>query len=197
MTVCFQADTRTQLTRAGLKQLRKEGRLPGVVFGKDTPATMIHISMKEFSQWRKTGHPRVIQLDIDGNRKIPVLLEGLQRNAITRDLLHADFLHVRMNELVKTRIPVEYIGSAKGLKLGGAMQTQGTSIEVEGLPGKLPSTIEVDVSDLGVGDSLSVKDVTIPEGITVLSADDELLVSVVATKGNQVVEEESEAEAGV
>lgn len=192
MSVCIHADTRSELTRSELQKLRKEGRLPGVVFGKDTPATMIHISIKDFNQWRKTGHPRVIQLDIDGNRKIPVLLEGLQRNSITRDLIHVDFLHVRMNELVKTRIPIEYIGSAKGLKLGGAMQTQGTSIEVEGLPGKLPSTIEVNVSDLGVGDSLQVKDIEIPEGITVLSADDELLVSVVSTKRNLLVEEEAQ-----
>lgn len=194
MKLTFEAQKRGKLSRGQLQKLRKEGRLPSVVFGKDTPSTMIHVSTKEFEQWQRNGGPRIVDLKIDGNQVLPVLLEGIQRDPVSRELIHADFLHVRMDEAVKTKLPIEFIGTAAGTKTGGILQTQSASIDVEGLPGQLPASITVDISHLEVGESLFVEQLVIPEGVTVLSAPNELLVSVVAPRLNQEEEEEAAGE---
>ncbi|GIP33201.1 50S ribosomal protein L25 [Paenibacillus sp. J2TS4] len=194
MSLQLQAANRSHLTRSGLKQLRKEGRLPGVVFGKQTENRMIHISTREFQRWAKSGASQVIQLSIDGAKTVPVLLEGLQSHPVTGEWLHVDLLQVNMNEQVKTRISVEFKGTPKGTKVGGTMQIQGTSIEVEGLPGDLPSSIIKDIEDLDVGESILVSDLSLPEGVTVLSPADEQLVSIVPPRLEQTEESGEEAE---
>src|SRR5690606_20454498 len=125
----------------------------------------------------------------------PVLLEAIQRDPVTRELLHVDFLRVRNDQPVRTKVPIEYVGTAKGSKEGGIVQTQGTTIELEALPANLPSVLTVDISELGVGDTLRVGDVALPSGVTLVSLAEELLVSVVAPKVEQKAEEEAEPEA--
>ena len=191
MITCFQAEHRSPLNRSGLRQLRKGGRLPSIVFGKHMDATMVHISTKEFQQWSKQGNSGVVELDLEGNQKIPVLLEDVQRDPVTRDLLHVDFLHVKMDEMVRTKISIEYVGVAAGVKLGGVMQVQGTFINVEGLPGHMPAFITADISHLAVGETFLVEHLEIPEGVHVISPAEELLVSIVTPRVEPVAEDAS------
>ncbi|CAH0119923.1 50S ribosomal protein L25 [Paenibacillus sp. CECT 9249] len=179
MSTTFTAEKRTHLTRSGLRQLREKGRLPGAIFGKRTNTESIHISAKDFTKWLKKGDSGLIHLEVAGAGTIPVLLEGIQRDPVSKDVLHVDFLQVQMDQAVRTKIPVEYIGTAHGAKKGGIVQTQGTQIEVEGLPGKLPPSVSVDISGLDIGDSIIAEQLTLPDGIALVSPADELLVSVV------------------
>ncbi|MNJ41741.1 50S ribosomal protein L25 [compost metagenome] len=135
-----------------------------------------------------------MEVQVGGSDKIPVLLEGLQRDAVTREYTHVDFLRVKKDELVRTRVTLDYVGTPKGTKLGGIVQTQSTFIEVEALPHQLPSSISVDISELDIGDSLLVGNVELPPEVTLLSAENELLVSVV-TPRIQAGDLESEDEA--
>lgn len=182
MRTNFLAEQRTSMNSGGLKRLRKEGRLPGIVFGTNADNAMIHISTKEFQQWTRGGGTGIVELTLNGTDKIPVLLEGVQRDAVTRNFVHVDFLRIQQDEVVRTKILIDYVGTAIGSKRGGIVQTQGSFIEIQGLPAQLKASITVDISKLDVGESIRVGDVEIPQGLTLISAANELLVSVVAPK---------------
>ncbi|MNJ54195.1 50S ribosomal protein L25 [Paenibacillus bouchesdurhonensis] len=182
MRACFVAEQRSPLNKSGLKRLRNEGRLPGVVMGLNKESDMIHISSLEFQRWVRGGGSGLLEVQVGDSKKVPVLLEGLQRDAVTREYIHVDFLRVRTDELVRTRITLDYVGTPKGTKLGGIVQTQSTFIEVEALPQNLPSSITVDISELEIGDSLLVGNIELPPEVTLLSSDNELLVSVVTPR---------------
>lgn len=89
----IQAEHRQPMSPTGLKQLRKEGRLPGVIFGAKQDSTMIHIGAKAFWHWKKNGADDVLELSI-GAETISVRVESVQRDAVTREYIHADFLRV-------------------------------------------------------------------------------------------------------
>lgn len=179
MTTCLQTDQRTHLNSSGLRNLRKSGILPGIVFGRNTENEMIQISTIEFERWLKQGAVGFIELQLEGRDPLTVLLEDLQRDPITRDLLHVDFQQVQTNEVVRTKIAIKFKGTPIGTKLGGSVQTQCEFIEVEALPRHLPDTIEFDISGMEIGETVLVKDVELPSEVTVISGDNELLVSVI------------------
>ncbi len=189
MSISIQAENRQHLNRSGLKQLRNKGRLPGIIFGSGVDNAMIHISRKEFHQWAKGGGAGVVHLQIKAGEKIPVVLEDVQRDAISQDYLHVDFLRVNQNEEIRTRIPLVFSGTPKGTKLGGIIQTDSAQVEVQALPGLLPSTITIDVSELDTGDVLRAGDVELPEGVQLLSSTEETLISIVAPR---IMDEETE-----
>lgn len=178
MSTSIQAENRTRLNPSGLRNLRQGGRLPGVVFGKGTESKMIHISMAEFKKWLRDGTSGFIELQLAGDQAISVRLEDLQRNPVTQELLHVDFLQADSNEIMRTKIPVKFNGTPVGTKNGGVVLVQSTFIEVEALPKYLPPAIELDITNLNEGESLSVKDVDFPAEVTVITGQDEFLVSV-------------------
>jgi len=192
MTICFQAEQRMPSNRGGLKRMRKEGRLPAIVFGTNMDNAMIHISSNEFQSWTRSGGAGIVELDITGSGKVPVLLEGVQRDALTREFVHVDFLRVQKNEILKTKVAIDYIGTAKGTKLGGIVLTQSTTVEIEALPANLPSSIAVDISELEVGESLRVSDIALPTGVTLITPENEIIISVTTPRG--AAEEELQTE---
>ncbi|MGZ7441787.1 50S ribosomal protein L25 [Paenibacillus sp. TH7-28] len=191
MRACFAAEQRSPMNRSGLKRMRQSGRLPGVVMGLNQESDMIHISSQEFQRWIRGGGSGMLEIQMEGCETIPVLLEGLQRDAVTREYIHVDFLRVKTDELVRAKVTLDYIGIPKGTKLGGILQTQSTFIEVEALPHQLPSSISVDISELNIGDSLLVGNVKLPPEVTLLSSENELLLSIVTPR---VQSEEADGE---
>lgn len=182
MRTCFQAELRQPTNRGGLKSLRREGRLPGVIMSPNEDTTMIHVALKEFQRWAKSGGTGVLELQLEGSGTIPVLLEAIQRDPVTRDLIHADFLRVNHKEIVRTWVMVDYIGTPIGTKKGGVVQTQVTMIEVEALPADLPTSIAIDINHLEIGDSLQVGNLQLPSGVELISSVNEFLLSVITPK---------------
>lgn len=195
MSTVFKAAARDPKNKLGLRRLRKEGRLPGIVFGAGQESAMFHISLSEFERWLRTGQSGIIHLDLEGRGKIPVLLQDVQRHPVSRDILHVDFLQVRQDTAVRTAITLEYVGTARGAKVGGIVQTQAYSVEVEALPADLPSVITVDISDLDVGESLHAGDIQLPDNVALASSEDELLISIVVPRGAGAGASEEEEEA--
>jgi large subunit ribosomal protein L25 len=182
MRASLQAEQRVYTNRTGLKRLRQEGRIPGVIFGTSTADSankMIHISANDFMRWTRNVGTGVLDLKVEGGESIPVLVEGIQRDSVTRDYLHIDFLKVAKDELVRTKIAVELVGTAKGIQLGGIVLAQNPMVEVQALPGDLPSVFVVNISDLDMGQSLTLGDLKLPEGVSLVASPDEILVSVV------------------
>lgn len=182
MRVNLLAETRAAMNKTGLKQLRLSGRIPAVVFGTGENNMMIQLSAKEFGKWARNGKGGILELRFDDREPLPVLLESVQRDPITREYIHVDFLRININEVVRTRVNLDYIGTAKGAKLGGVVQIQSTFIEIESFPDRIPAIIPVGISELDIGHSLHVGDLKLPDGVVLISSANELLVSVVTPK---------------
>lgn len=179
MTTCFQAEPRTHLNASGIRNLRRSGRLPGVVFRKQAQNEMVHLSTTQFQKWLKQGASGFIELEIAGKDSLTVLLEDVQVDAVTRDLLHVDFQQVQADVPLRTKIPVRFKGVPAGTKQGGVVQIQRQFIEVEALPKHLPASIDFDIEGMNVGESLHVKDANFSPEVTVISEENEFLLSVV------------------
>ncbi|WP_316244841.1 50S ribosomal protein L25 [Paenibacillus senegalensis] len=194
MRACFAAEPRLPMNKSSLKGLRSKGRLPGSIMGPGQESSMIHISLREFKRWIRGAGSRLVDIQIGDSEKIPVLLEGLQRDPVTRDYIHVDFLRVKTDEFVRSRVGITYMGIPKGTKLGGILQTQSSFIEVKALPHQLVSSISVDISELNIGDTLLAENIELPPGTTLLSPDKELLLSILTPK---VQSDDTEGESAV
>lgn len=179
MRLCFEAQSRVTMNRSRMKQLRQAGSLPCVIFGQEAASDMIQISSKQFGKWLKSGRSEIIDLNIDGTKKVPVMLKHAQRDPVTRDWLHADFLRVRLDENVRMKVPLEFVGTPAGVTKGGVLSVQETHIEVEGLPGNIPATIAVDVSHLEVGESLLFEQLPNLDNAELVPPADEIVASIV------------------
>jgi large subunit ribosomal protein L25 len=153
-----------------VKQLRKDGILPGNVYGKEIKSTSVQVPIKEFQTvFKEAGETGLVDLDLEG-KIIPVLIQNVQSD-YKSNVLHADFYQVNLKEKVKAMVPLEIIGQSKAEteKIGLLINVL-SEIEVEALPEELPEKIEVSVEHLAaVDDQITVADLKIPTGVTVLS----------------------------
>ncbi|GBF73664.1 5S rRNA E-loop-binding protein [Paenibacillus sp. 598K] len=178
MTALIHTELRPKLNPSGLRNLRQEGRLPGVVFGRHADNRHIHISTGDFKRWLKQGGSGFIQLNLEGEQPLTVMLEDLQRNPVTRELLHVDFQLVQTDGIIRTKLPVKFTGTPNGTRYGGVVQIQDPYVEVEALPQHLPATVEVDISAMEIGETIFVRDVPFADEVTVISGPNEILLSV-------------------
>lgn len=197
MRTCLNAEVRSEGNRSALRALRSKGRLPGVLYGRSVDGTRIHVSAGDIRKQLQSGRTELIDLQVE-DKKYPVLIKEIQRHPITGEILHVDFQQITMDQPVRMRVSVELVGTSPGTKAGGLLQVQATQVEVEGLPGDIPPIIQADISTLDIGDKLTAGDLAIPEGVTLISAEDELLASVVASRGaaKDTAEADAAAEEG-
>lgn len=194
MRACIAAEHRTTMNKSGLKRMRQNGRIPGVVMGLNQASDRIHLSAREFGRWVRAGGTGLLDIRIGDSEPVTVLLEDVQRDPVTGDYIHIDLLRVKHDEKVRAKVALHYVGTPKGTKLGGSLQTQSTFIEIQALPHQLMPSISVDISELNIGDSLLAGQIELPPEVTLLSPDNELLLSVLAKTLHM---EESDAEEAV
>ena len=179
-----------------VKQLRADGWIPGVVFGPDNPSQSIKMEERELVKtMQEAGSTTLINLYVgEGSDPRLVLAREVQSDILTGRLLHVDFYEVRLTETVRTTPRLEFFGEAPVLESGEAVVIYGMNeVEVECLPTDLISSIQVDVSVLEtLDDSIMVRDLTVPEGVTIVSDPGEVVASAVSTREVVVEEEEEE-----
>ncbi|WP_241158327.1 50S ribosomal protein L25 [Cohnella candidum] len=189
----LKAETRATTSRGELRKLRKNGRIPGVVYGKDRSApTPVAVDAKELEALLRSHPHAVLELDISGDGKENVLLSEVQRDSMSREVLHIDFHKINMNESIKAPVRLEVSGKSAGEKEGGMLQLVLHEIEVECLPKNLPDSIPLEVENLQVGDSLTVADIQFPEGVKPLMDADSVVASVLAPQ-KEISAEEADA----
>ena len=179
-----------------VKNLRREGKLPAVLFGHGIESTPIVLDLKGTTKiLSSVGSSTLVTVDLEGAEHA-VLVRERQRDILYRTLLHVDFQAVSMTETVRAQVPI-HIGDeeAPAVASYGAMINTGLDVlEIECLPQDLPDRIDIDVSSLfEIGDSILVSDIELPEGILVLDDPDGLIVvasSAIAEEEEEVVEEE-------
>ncbi|GLI10252.1 50S ribosomal protein L25 [Paenibacillus tyrfis] len=191
MATSLKAEARTGRTKSDRNRLRAEGKVPGVVYGKKVTQTPIAIDQKELLALLKTNPHAVIDLDVPQFGKQPVMINEVQRDALSRQLLHVDFHQINMDEPVQTTVRLEYIGDPEGVKVGGILQIQHHEIEIRCLPQQIPASVEVDVSGLEIGQSMLVSELKLPEGVEVKTDVHDVLATILTPQK----EAEPEAEA--
>ena len=168
--------------------LRREKLIPAVVYGRGFENIHLKMDYQTFRRvFTKATFSTIINLDIDGKKKVPVLVHEVQYHPVTDDIVHVDFYAVRMDEKVTTHIALNFTGQSEAVKQGAVLATNKQEVEVTCLPGDLVHDIEVDLSALAaVGDTIRIEDLKVPSGIEILDSPEEPIVSAVEQK---VVEE--------
>ncbi|MBA9086946.1 large subunit ribosomal protein L25 [Fontibacillus solani] len=184
------ASHRTETTRSSLHELRDNGGIPGVVYGTEGENLMISVESKDLVKFLRTGRSEFFQLQVE-NEGYPVLIKEVQKQG--GKIIHVDFQHVSKNKPIRVKVPLHIIGTAIGTEAGGVLQVQANDLEVEGLPDALPPSLEIDVASLGIGDKLLAGDVQLPQGISLIADTEELIASVIQTRGAEAADEEDVA----
>lgn len=178
-----------------VKKLRRDGIIPGNVYGKNIKSEAVQADAKEFNTvYNEAGETGLVDIELDG-KTTPVLIHNVHKN-FRNQVLHADFFQVNLKEKVKTMVPLEIIGEPKAVtdKIGLLMNIL-SEVEVEALPEELPEKIEVNVEHLAnIDDQITVADLKAPAGVEVLT-DPSQVVSKIGELVTKEAQEEAEAEA--
>lgn len=159
MTTVLQAKRRESGKRSTLSQLRKDGQLAAVLYGYQMGSTPISLSYKETAKAvQKHGYTSVFKIDVDGEQ-VNVVLTEIQRDALRGHVKHVDFLAINMKEELEVEVPITLTGTPVGIKQGGVITQPNHTLKVRVNPSDMPDAIEIDVSELAVGDTLSVGNV--------------------------------------
>lgn len=182
------AKLRKQKSTALLKSGEIAEIIPAVLYGADIETMSLEIDRKSFSKVFKDVGETLIDLDVEG-KKYSVLIHDTQVNPLTQDLIHVDFYQPNLKEEVETEVPIELVGEAPALKLGGTLIVNMKEISVKALPKDLPSKIIIDVSSLVTfEDEITAKDIKLPQGVTIEIENPEEVIAQVVEPEN--VEEE-------
>lgn len=178
---------------ANARRLRGEGVLPGVVYGADKDPVSVTVDTHDFEQilHHHTSESLIIEIDLEGEGDIRVLVKDVQHHPVTSDLLHVDMQRVVAGQAIHVDIQIELTGEAAGVKAGGTLDHVMHSISVECLPKDLIEAIEVDVSDLEIGQNLHVSDLGIDDTFKPLVDPDSIVCAISGPKA----EEDEEAAA--
>lgn len=164
--------------------LRKNGLVPGIIYGSSTESAMISVEAKEFEKLFKTaGESSTVTVSF-GGKKVDALIHEVQMDPVTNRPLHVDFLAIDTSKPITISIPLEFTGVAPAVKAGlGTLVKVMHEIEVSALPKDLPHTVVVDLSSLvSLESHLSVADIALPAGVSAVSKDTDIVASVAAQK---------------
>ncbi len=197
-----------EVTGKAVSRLRKDGRLPAVVYGHGVESTNVSIDAHDFDQLRKHAGPNaLIDLSVDGKAANPVLINGVQIHPVHRRPLHADLFLVRMTEELIVDVPLVATGESYAVtQLNGTLLHPTETVRVKALPDHLPQSIEYSVESLADFEAaIWVRDLQIPSDVTLLTDPDEIIAKVqaprieieeepVVAEGEEVEGEEAEGE---
>jgi large subunit ribosomal protein L25 len=183
-TASLSAETRTETGKGVARKLRAAGRVPGVVYGHAREPQALSLTTRELEKLLSqiaTGST-VVELTL-GGATTKTLIREVQRHPFKKQILHVDFQELVAGEKVTVEIPLVFVGTPEGVRLSGAILEQILhSIEVLVDPSSIPNHIDVDVTNLAMGHSLHVRELTLPAGLEVLSEEDATVCAVAAPR---------------
>ncbi|MBM7555128.1 50S ribosomal protein L25/general stress protein Ctc [Thalassobacillus pellis] len=179
MAIKLKANQRKDLKSSTSRELRQEGNVPAVVYGKDKePVTVSVNSIELLKTVRDEGRNAIISLNVEGDKTVDVMLHEYQIDPLKDELIHADFYIVDMEQEMDVEVPVHLDGESVGSKEGGVLQQPLYHLQVRAKPGNIPEEIKVDVSELEVGDSIMVSDLKQGKDYEILDDENQTIVSV-------------------
>jgi large subunit ribosomal protein L25 len=205
--ILIKAHLRSETGKGAVRKLRGKSLIPAVLYGHKRDTMSLSINMDELKKvvGDKDKEHALHALKVEGRDDLGeklIMIKEIQVDPLGQEYLHVDLYEVKMDEKITVPVTVHLTGKAEGVKLGGIIQYITREIEVRCFPNQIPEHVELDISALGQGDSLHVRDLKLPEGVEILSQPDLPIVSVVAPTvekevavEKEVKEEPAEAEA--
>lgn len=192
--VLIKADTRNVKGKGIARKLRREGRIPAVLYGRSVEPVSITVSSRDWEKISRRMKKNVIlDMEISGGQGVenrPVMVKEVQKDGLGTNVLHIDFLQVSMERIVEVEVPIHLKGKSKGEILGGIIDIHLRSIKVECLPAQIPEEIVIDVTELEIGDSVHVDDISLP-GVKLVEHGDVAILSLIPpTVEEKKIEEE-------
>ncbi len=190
--IVLHATPRT-ITGKQVGALRREGKLPGILYGHQFPSTPVLFDLRSTSRaLQGLTASSIVTVELNGQEHAALVREK-QRDYIRNVLLHVDFQIVSMTETIRVKVNIELTGTAPAVKdFNGVVVAGVDKIEVEALPQDLPERLTVDISKLTrIGDTIYVRDLSIPSGVEVFDSPDEVIVTIASEMGEESAEEES------
>ena len=183
------------------KDLLRQNLIPLEYYGKGVDNKSFQVDYQTFRRlFRTAGTNTVIELSVDGKEKMNVLVHDLQRDPVTDNIKHVDFINVRMDQEIQTKVPVELTGTAPAVKeQGGVLMHHLHEVEIKCLPNDLVHEFTVSVDSLvDFQTFIRVKDLDVPKGITIVTGEEDIVATVVApkTETETDTEESAESDAG-
>jgi len=190
----LQAKSRTETGKGAARTLRRQGYVPGVIYGHGEQTRACQIERKQIEKLIMSGshESQIIDLKLDGGAASSVLIREVQVHPYRSEVLHIDFLAVRKGEKVKLEVPVRLVGVAPGVKEGGIMEHLRHDVEIRCIPSDIPEALDLDISGLDIGDSITVADLQVPDGVEILTDAAATIASVVPPAVLRVEEEVAE-----
>lgn len=176
--ISIKARKRTLSTKSVVNKLRKEGNVPGIFYAKGIEPIPIYLPEISLKPLVYTSETHIVNLTIDETETRKSILKGVQFDPVTDRIIHCDFMGISLDQKIEIEVPVVLEGTPKGIKEGGLLQHQMHRLQISCLPTNIPEHITINISDLGIGDSIHVKDLKL-ENIKVLHNDDVIIVSVI------------------
>ncbi|BFT71195.1 50S ribosomal protein L25 [Paenibacillus sp. P36] len=165
-----------------VKKLREQGQVPAVVYSSRMDSEHVTVPEKEIRASLKRNPHAILNVALPSKSKESVIIHHVQKDSLTGQLLHVDFLQIDMKEKLDTAIAIQFIGEAKGTKEGGILQVESHEVMIRCMPNKLPESLALDISTLSIGEHLTVADLKVPKNVEVLSDPETVLVTILGTQ---------------
>ncbi|MEN6372639.1 MAG: 50S ribosomal protein L25 [Armatimonadota bacterium] len=197
LQVCLRED----MSKSHVKELRRNGKIPGALHGKGKAALPLEVALPDLAVVLRTeaGIHGVFDLSVKGAERGEggtAVIKSIQTNPINRKLIHIDFQRVSLSDIVTTAVPIEIIGESAGARDGGVMEMMMDELEIKSRADQIPTKIDVDVANLQIGHYLQASDIPLPEGAELATKPDMIVVTVKAAHMHDEPEVETAEEQG-
>jgi large subunit ribosomal protein L25 len=198
----FLAESRSRSGTNGAKAVRRQGKVPAVIYGGSGEPQLLELQQNEVAKHlqQEAVYSHVLEIKIDGKAE-KAILKGIQRHPSKAHIVHMDFLRVSASDKLRVHVPLHFMNEedSVGVKKGGVVTHSMVDIEVNCLPSALPEYIEVDLSSIDVGESIHLADIKVPDGVEIIAlaheGGNELpVVSITTTRGGAASSEEDDEE---
>jgi large subunit ribosomal protein L25 len=196
MSTVLQAKERKDLRTSELRRIRETGNIPAVVYGRKVESKPVFVSSADLTKTiRNVGRNGVISLDIDGSTH-DVVLSDYQEDFIKKEIIHVDFLAVDKSSKINVTVRLVLTGEAAGVKDGGVLQQPVHELSITSTPSEIPQQIEVDVTNLQVGETLKVSDILYQGSFTINHEEEEVIASILPPKQEEEINAGEQQEGG-
>jgi large subunit ribosomal protein L25 len=190
------ATVRKKTGNGPARVLRRDGRIPAVLYGPQTEPVLLSVNVKELELILKKSSigSVILELVIQNGKKVtkPAMIKEFQSHPVSGQFLHIDFYEIDMQRKINVMIPITTTGISKGVELGGLLQIIRREIEVFCMPGDIPEAFEIDITDLDIGDSVHVDEIQLGDNIEKAADVNFTVVTILSPKVEEVAEEEEE-----
>ena len=196
MSTVLQARERKEFRHSELRKIRDNGNIPAVIYGRKAESKPVFVNSADLTKTiRSVGRNGVISLDVDGS-KMDVVLTDYQETPIKKEIIHVDFLAIDKTSKINVTVRLALVGEAAGVKDGGVLQQPVHELSITSTPTEIPQQIEVDVTNLQVGETVTIADILYQGSFTINHEPDEVIVSILPPKQEEEINAGEQQEGG-